>query len=117
MFKQPVQAGEGTSTAPAVQDTQQAPATTTTAKGKEKMDEQQEVETGQPSTSKDQQSEQAPPQKTEQTQIPVLQTPLNDERGKKRDREEVTPPTGSSQQPEAKRPRIDPETEEGDISE
>lgn len=46
-----------------------------------------------------------------------MQTPPNDERGEKRDREEVTPPTGSSQQPEAKRPRIDPETEEGDISE
>ena len=87
VFKQPVQAGEGTSTAPKTQDVQQAPATTTTTKGKEKMDEQQETETGQPSTSKDQQSGQAPPLQTKQTQNPVLQTPLNDERGKKRDKE------------------------------
>src|ERR1700733_8257451 len=34
LFKQPVQAGEGTSIAPVVQDTQQAPTTTTTTKGK-----------------------------------------------------------------------------------
>ena len=81
------------------------------------MDEQQETEAGQPSTSTDQTQGKAPSQQTGPPQIPVLQTPLNEERGKKRDREEVTPPSGSTQQPEAKRPIIDPETEEEDISE
>ena len=60
IFKQPVQVGEGTSTAPAAQTTQQSSTTTTTAKGKEIMDEQQEIEAGQPSTSKDQTQGQAP---------------------------------------------------------
>ena len=118
IFKQPIQVGEGTSTAAAAQTTQQASTTTTTTtKGKEVMDVQQETEAGQPNTSKDQSQGQAPLQQAEAPQIPVLQTPLNEERGEKRDREEVTPPSGSTQQPEAKRPRIDPETEEEDISE
>jgi len=111
VFKQTNQTEEGTSD---TQHIQQAPATT--AKGKEKMDEHQETEIGQSSATKDQQSAQDPPLQTEQIQNPVLQTPLNNERGKKRDREEITPPTGSVQQPETKRPRTDPEAE-GEISE
>src|SRR3984885_9547666 len=63
VFKQTIQTEEGTS---ATQDIHQAPATT--AKGKEKMDEHQETEIGQPSASKDQQTTQAPPLQTEQTQ-------------------------------------------------
>lgn len=48
--------------------------------------------------------------------MPTLQTPVNEERGKKRDREETTPASGSTQQPEAKRQRVDPQVEE-EISE
>jgi hypothetical protein len=106
VFKPITQTEEITSAIPHIQE---APATS--AKGKEKMDEHQESEIGQASTTEDQQTTQAPPLQTEQ-----LQTPLNTERGKKRDREEVTPPAGSVQQPEAKRPRTDPEAE-GEISE
>jgi len=106
VFKQTIQTEEGTSTTQHIQET-----SATTAKGKEKMDEHQEAEIGQPSTTQDQQLTQALPLQTEQIQNPVLQTPLNSERGKKRDREEITPPAGSVQQPEAKRPRTDPEAE------
>jgi len=117
-FKLPIQVGEGTSTATAAETVQQASTTTTaTTKGKEVMDVQQETEAEQPNTSKDQSQGQAPLQQSEASQLPVLQTPLNEERGKKRDREETTPPSGSTQQPEAKRQRIDPQAEEEHISE
>lgn len=45
-----------------------------------------------------------------------METPVNEERGKKRDREETTPASGSTQQPESKRQRVDPQVEE-EISE
>ena len=44
--------------------------------------------------------------------MPPLQTPVNEERGKKRDREEFTPASGSTQQPGGKRQRVDPPFEE-----
>jgi len=44
--------------------------------------------------------------------IPVLQTPLNEERSKKRDRGETTPTSGSTEPPKAKRKMIDPQVEE-----
>ncbi len=81
------------------------------------MDAQQETEEEQPSTSKDRSQGKALPQQAEASQIPVFQTPLNEERGRKRDREEPTPPSVSTQQAEAKRQRIDPEAEEEHISE
>lgn len=112
-FKFPHQVGEGTSTAVASQAAQGASTSATgTAKGKEPMDTEQGMVTKQPTPSKEQTQEKTPPQQTEALQIPVLQTPANEERGKKRDREETTPPSGSSQQPEAKRQRIDPQVEE-----
>jgi len=49
---------------------------------------------------------------TEIPQIRILQTPLNEERSKKRDREETTPISGSIEPPQAKRQRIDPQVEE-----
>jgi len=70
----------------------------------------------QPTTSKEQSQGQAPPLQTEAPQIPTLQTPLNEERSKKRDREETTPTSGSTEPPQAKRQRIDPQIEE-EISE
>ena len=49
---------------------------------------------------------------TEVPQIPILQTPLNEERSKKRDQEETTLMTGSTEPPQAKRQRIDPQVKE-----
>ena len=48
---------------------------------------------------------------------PVLQTPLNEEKGKKRDREEATPISGPAEQPGAKRQRLNPLSEEEIIEE
>jgi len=116
-FKLPHQVGEGSSTAAASQDAQEPSTSATgTAKGKEVMDVEQEIVTEQPTTSMEQTQEQAPPQQIEALQVPALQTPANEERGKKRDREETTPTSGSPQQPEAKRQRVDPPVEE-EISE
>lgn len=80
------------------------------------MDAEQEMVTEQPTTSMEQSQEKAPPQQTETLQVPALQTHANEERGKKRDREETTPASGSTHQPEAKRQRVDPPVEE-EISE
>jgi len=59
----------------------------------------------------DQQEKMAPVQ-TKATKIPALQTPLNEERCKKRDREDTTPISGPAEQPWAKRQRLDPLSEE-----
>ena len=80
------------------------------------MDAEQEVITEQPTTSMEQSQEQASPQQTEELQVPALQTLANEERGRKRDQEDSTPASGSKQQPEAKRQRVDPPVEE-EISE
>lgn len=107
----------GTSTAAASQAAQKISTSATgTTKGKEVLDAGKEIVTEQPTTSKEQSQGQAPPQRTETLQVSALQTPANEERGKKRDREETTPASGSTQQPEAKRQRVDPHVEE-EISE
>jgi len=80
------------------------------------IDTEQETMIEQPTTSKEQGQGQAPPLQTKAPQIPALQTPLNEERSKKRDREETTPRSGSKEPPQAKRQRIDPQIEE-EISE
>lgn len=107
-FKQPHQIGEGASTA-ATAPTTQGPSTSTTGieKGKGIMGAEKEVVTEQPVSSIGQQQEQTPPQQTEAPTVPALQTPAHEERGKKRDREESTPAGGSTQQPEAKRQKVD----------
>ena len=46
-----------------------------------------------------------------------MQTLLNEEKGRKRDREEDTPISGTTEQPEAKRQRVDPLPEEEVIEE
>ena len=69
-----------------------------------------------PATSMEQSQEQAPPQQTEALQVPALQNPANEERGRKQDWEDSTPASGSTQQPKAKRKRVDPPVEE-EISE
>ena len=64
-------------------------------------------------TSIDQQTQgQAPPMQEIIVEIPVLQTPANEERIKKRDRQEETPLTTSTDQPGEKRQRLNPFSEE-----
>jgi len=95
-FKLPQQIGEGTSAVAAAQHGQAPSSSTTgTTKGKEPMDIEQ-VTTELPATSMEQSQEQAPPQQTETPHMPVLQTPAHEERGRKRDREDSTPASGST---------------------
>ena len=81
------------------------------SKGKEKEHEIQVIETfkmtEQPQTSKAQGQVQVPPQ-TNPVEMPNLQTPLNIEKGKKREAEGPTPPKESSKHPQAKRQKLNP---------
>jgi len=116
-IKLPRQVGERTSTAAVSQAAQdRTTPTASTAKGKEVIDTEQETIAEQPTTSKEQGQGQAPPLQTKAPQILELQTPLNGERSKKRDREETTPTSGSAEHPEARRQRVNPQIEE-EISE
>ena len=47
----------------------------------------------------------------------IVQTPINEEKGKKRVREEATPISGPAKQPGAKRKRLNPLSEEEIIEE
>ena len=73
--------------------------------------------TDQPATSKEQGQGQVPPAQKKALEIPILQTPLNEERGKKRDRQEDTPINGPEEQPGEKRQRLNPLSEEEFIQE
>ncbi len=53
--------------------------------------------------SKEHSQGQIPPVQTEAAGVPALQTPLNEERSKKRDKEDTTPISGPVEQPSAKR--------------
>jgi len=64
--------------------------------------------TDQPATSKEQGQGQAPRAQTKAPEIPMLQTPLNEERGKKRERQEDTPISGPHEKPGEKRQRLNP---------
>ena len=57
----------------------------------------------QPQTSKGQDQVQVSSVQTNPVEMSILQTPLNVEKGKKREAEAATPLTGSSQQPQAKK--------------
>lgn len=61
--------------------------------------------------------EENPPVQTKAPEIPALQTPLNEEKGKKRDREEATPISVPAEQLGAKRQRLNPLFEEEIIEE
>ena len=71
----------------------------------------------QPASSKEQGQGKIPPVQTKAPEIPALQTPLNEERGRKRDKEEATPVSGPAEQPGEKRQRINPLSEEEIIEE
>ena len=129
-FKRTHSAGEGTSasrTAPATQ----APSTGAprTDKGKGIMGAEEETVKEKPAPSseqlqerqqgqqqgqqQEQPQEQTPPPQAKAQIAPIMQTPAQEERGTKRDREESTPTSGSSQQPHTKRQRADsPEVED-----
>lgn len=64
--------------------------------------EQQEM-TDQLTSSQQQGQGQIPPTQTHAPKILALQTPLIEEKGRKRDREEATPISGPAEQPEAKK--------------
>lgn len=64
--------------------------------------------TNQLTTSQKQSQGKIPPAQTKAIEIPALQTPLNEEKGKKRDREEGTPISGPTEQPGEKRKILNP---------
>jgi len=118
-FRRPQQTGVGTSSAGTSQEPTQESTTPVagTSKGKRVLDTEQHIMTDQPATSKEQGRGQIPPVQTKAREIPALQTPLNEERGRKRDREEPTPVSGPADQLGAKRQRINPLSEEEIIEE
>jgi len=67
--------------------------------------------------SKEQEQVQIPPAQSKAAEIPALQTPLNEERTTKRDKEEATPIIGPAEQPGEKRQRLNPLLEEEIIEE
>lgn len=99
-FKLPQQTRVGTSSAGTSQQPVQETSTLVTgsSKGKEVADTEQQEMT-------DQQGK-IPPVQTKAADIPALQTPINEERGKKRDREEATPISGPAEQPGEKMQRL-----------
>ena len=113
-FKNPQPTGESSSTPTIAQQVAQERTTpaTGTAKGKELVVVEQEIMEEQPTTSKEHSQGQAPSLQTQAPEVPTLQTPLPEERSKKRDREETTPTSGSTGQQEAKRQRVDPPEED-----
>ena len=60
----------------------------------------------QPQTSKGQDQVQVSSIQTNPIEVSILQTPLNVEKGKRREAEAATPFIGSSQQPQAKRQKL-----------
>ena len=90
-LKPPRQTGVGTSSArTSRQPVQETSALGTgSSKGKEVAGTKQQEMTDQ--------QDQIPPVQTKAAKIPALQTPLNEEKGKKRDREEATPISGPAE--------------------
>ena len=78
----------------------------------EEQPEQQEEMAEAPGPTEQQTQQQVP--QTQETTVgtPVLQTPINEERGRKRDRQEETPLTTSASQQGEKRKRLNPFSEE-----
>jgi len=66
----------------------------------------------QPNSAEGKNQGQGPSTQTKAPEIPVLQTPLNEERAKKRDMQEETPTGVSAEQQGEKRQRLNPYLEE-----
>ena len=84
-FKQPQKTGVGTSSAGTSQQPTQEITTPAagTSKGKEVLDSEHHIMTDQLASSKQQGQGKTPPVQTKAPEIPALQTPLNEEKGKK----------------------------------
>jgi len=82
----------GTSTAATSQQLAQESTTPAvgTSKGKEVLHTKQHEMTDQPTSSKHRGQGKIPLTQTKAPEVPILQTPLNEEKGRKRDREETT---------------------------
>ena len=91
--------------------------TTGTSKGKELVVAEQETMEEQPNASKEHSQGQAPSLQAQAPEVPALKTPLPKERSKKRDREETTLASGSTEQQEAKIQRVDPLPKEDIVEE
>jgi len=76
------------------------------------MDAKQQTMADQPSTTQEQGEGQDPPAQTKASEAPVLQTPQNEEKSRKRGREEDAPASGPSEQTGDKRQRLNPYSEE-----
>lgn len=108
-FTLPQHIGEGTSSATTSQQpAQESTPTARTSKGKEVLHSEQEKMADQPDASKGQ----GPSTQTKVPKIPVLQTPVNEEIAKKRDRQKETPTGGSEEHQGEKRQRLNPYSEE-----
>ena len=73
--------------------------------------------TEKPQTSKVQYLARVSPIQANQPEVSNLQTPSNEEKGKKRQVKDPTPPKESSQQPQAKRQKLNPLPEVESIDE
>lgn len=103
--------GASTSTATSRQPAKEA--ISSAEKGKEiEHYEQQSTMEEQPSSNPKKGQEQSPLTQTKAPEITVLQTPHNEERGKKRDRTDGTPTGRSMDQQGEKRQRLNPYAEE-----
>ena len=71
----------------------------------------------QPETSKEQAQIQTSPTQINVVETPILKTPLNEEKSKKRDTETTTPISGPSEQPGIKRKILNPLSEEEFVEE
>ena len=108
-FTLPQHIGAGTSSSTTSQQpAQESAPPAETSKGKEVLHSEQETMADQPDASK----EQGPSTQTKVPEILVLQTPLYEERAKKRDRQQETPTGGSTEQQGEKRQRLNPYSEE-----
>jgi len=113
-FTLPQHIGVGTSSATTSQQLAQESAPPVgTPKGKEvQHSEQQDTMADRRDSAEGQNQGQGPSTQTKAPEIPVIQTPLNEERAKKRDRQEETPIGVSVEQQGEKRRRLNPYLEE-----
>jgi len=110
----PQHIGAGTSSATTSQQLAQESAPPAgTSKGKEvQHSKQQDTMEDLPVSAEEQSQEQGPSTQTKAVEIHVLQTPLNEERAKKRDRHEETPTGVSVEQQGEKRQILKPYSRE-----
>ena len=99
-FKLPQHIGADTSAATTSQQpAQENTPPTGASKGKEVLHSEKQEMTDHPTSSQQQGQGKIPTAQTNAPEIPVLQTPLNEQKGRKRDREEATPISGPTEQP------------------